>query len=147
MNNERRCIAYAVSNSEQIRRICVSVGKIHQYGNHKKTRRRLSNYAVSLDMLSTNPCRNANLPSVKKVTREIYTLQEAQLFLDRLTEKAPLVYQCYFILMIYSSFRRGEMCGLTWDNVDFENHTITVEKALSHITNLGDILETPKTVN
>ena len=103
------------------------------------------NYAVSLDMLSTNPCRNANLPSVKKVTREIYTLQEAQLFLDRLTEKAPLVYQCYFILMIYSGFRRGEMCGLTWDDIDFDNHIITINKALYHITAIGATLDTPKT--
>lgn len=96
-------------------------------------------------MLSTNPCRNANLPSVKKVTREIYTLQEAQLFLDKLTKKAPLVYQCYFILMIYSGFRRGEMCGLTWDDIDFDNHIITINKALYHITAIGATLDTPKT--
>lgn len=103
------------------------------------------NYAISLDMLSNNPCRNANLPPVKKVTREIYTVEEAQLFIDRLIEKAPIMYQCYFILMIHSGFRRGEMCGLTWDDIDFDNHIITINKALYHITEKGAMLDTPKT--
>ena len=104
-------------------------------------------YAVHLEMISRNPCDNARLPSAKRAIRNMYTLEEAQLFIDTLTAKAPILYQCYFLLAIFSGFRRGELCGLTWDNVDFENHTITVEKALSHITNLGDVLETPKTVN
>ncbi len=103
------------------------------------------NYAISLDMLSSNPCSNANLPPIKKSTREIYTLEEAQLFIDTLIRNAPIVYQCYFILMIYSGFRRGEICGLTWDDVDFENHIITINKALYHITEKGATLDTPKT--
>jgi len=48
-------------------------------------------------------------------------------------------------LAISSGFRHGELCGLTWDNIDFENHIITVEKALYHITKQGDVLKTPKT--
>lgn len=102
-------------------------------------------YAIRLGMLQHNPCRNANLPNVQRTEREMYTLEEAQIFLDRLTEKAPIKYQCYFILMIYSGFRRGEMCGLTWQDIDFENHIITINKALYHITNTGNVLDTPKT--
>ena len=70
------------------------------------------NYAVNLDMLSSNPCNGAILPPLKKSNRKMYTLEEAQLFIDTLIKKAPLVYQCYFILMIYTGFRRGEICGL-----------------------------------
>lgn len=103
------------------------------------------NYAISLDMLSANPCSNANIPPIKKSNREMYTPDEAQLFIDTLIKKAPLLYQCYFILMIYSGFRRGEMCGLTWNDVDFENHIITINKALYHITEKGATLDTPKT--
>ena len=79
-------------------------------------------------MLSVNPCSKANIPPIKRVQREMYTLEEAQLFIDTLIKKAPLLYQCYFILMIYSGFRRGKMCGLTWNDVDFENHIITIIK-------------------
>lgn len=102
------------------------------------------NYAIRLDMLSTNPCANANIPKVKKKQREMYTLEEAQLFIDKLIAKAPILYQSYFILMLCSGFRRGEMCGLTWDNIDFDNHIITINKALYKISHKGDILDTPK---
>ena len=102
------------------------------------------NYAIKLDMLSNNPCRNANIPKITKKQREIYTLEEAQTFINKLIEKAPILYQCYFILAIYSGFRRGEMCGLTWSDIDFENHIITVNKALYHITHKGAVVDTPK---
>lgn len=103
------------------------------------------NYAIGLDMLSTNPCRDANIPPVKRPEREIYTVDEAQMFIDRLIENAPIMYQCYFILAIYSGFRRGELCGLTWGDIDFENHIITINKALYQITDKGTMLDTPKT--
>ncbi len=102
-------------------------------------------YALHLEMISKNPCLNAKIPKITRTQRDMYSLEEAQYFIDVLTEQAPLLYQCYFILAIFSGFRRGELCGLTWDNIDFENHVISVEKALYHITKQGDVLETPKT--
>ncbi len=102
-------------------------------------------YALHLEIISKNPYLNAKIPTVKRTQRDMYSLEEAQHFIDVLTEQAPLLYQCYFILAIFSGFRRGELCGLTWDNIDYENRIITVEKALYHITKQGDVLETPKT--
>lgn len=102
-------------------------------------------YAIRLDMMSRNPCTRANIPSGKAKERDIYTLDEAQLFIDTLVKKASLVYQCYFILAIYSGFRRGELSGLTWDNIDFENHIITVDKALYYTKAEGIVIDTPKT--
>ncbi|MCH5211284.1 MAG: phage integrase SAM-like domain-containing protein [Oscillospiraceae bacterium] len=102
------------------------------------------NYAIRLEMILKNPCRNAVIPTVKNNKRDMYSLDEAQTFIDTLIKKAPLVYQCYFILAIYSGFRRGELGGLTWDNIDFTNHIITVEKALYHIKDKGNVLDATK---
>lgn len=104
-------------------------------------------YALRLEMVLKNPCQNAVIPTVKRTQRDMYTLDEAQLFIDTLIQKAPLVYQCYFILAIYSGLRRGELSGLTWDNIDFKNHIITVEKALYHVKGKGNVLDTPKTAS
>ena len=101
-------------------------------------------YAIRLEMMSRNPCKRASIPSVKTPERDIYTVEEAQLFIDTLTKKAPMVYQCYFILAIYSGFRRGELSGLTWDNIDFENRIITVDKALYYTKSEGIVTDTPK---
>ena len=50
-------------------------------------------YAIRLDMMSRNPCSRANIPVGKAKERDIYSLEEAQLFIDTLVEKAPIVYQ------------------------------------------------------
>lgn len=102
-------------------------------------------YAIRLDMMSRNPCTRANIPTGKTKERDIYTLDEAQIFIDTLIKKASLVYQCYFILAIYSGFRRGELSGLTWDNIDFKNHIITIDKALYYTKADGIVVDTPKT--
>lgn len=102
-------------------------------------------YAIRLDMMSRNPCSRANIPVGKAKERDIYTIEEAQHFIDTLIQKASLVYQCYFILAIYSGFRRGELSGLTWDNIDFENHVITIDKALYYTKAEGTVIDTPKT--
>ena len=34
------------------------------------------------------------------IIKDCYTLEEAQNFIDVLLEKAPIVYQCYFLLAI-----------------------------------------------
>lgn len=102
-------------------------------------------YAIRLEMLMKNPCQNASMPAVKHTERDMYSIAEAQTFIDTLIQRAPLMYQCYFILAIYSGFRRGELSGLTWDNIDFENNVITIEKTLYHIKGNGNVLGTTKT--
>ena len=76
-------------------------------------------YAVKMEMLTDNPCKNIDIPKVakKKKEKDIYTLEEiAQLF--QLLKDAPLKYRTFFTLAIYSGFRRGEMLGLEWKDID-----------------------------
>ena len=102
-------------------------------------------YAVRMGLIGDNPCRRANLPSAKQPEKDCYTLEEAQNFIDVLLEKAPIVYQCYFMLAIYGGFRRAELCGLTWDNIDFDNQVVSVRKTLNYICRQGLQIDTPKT--
>ncbi len=84
-------------------------------------------YAVKMDMLSENPCAKVSVPKGEKKEKEIYTLEEVeQLF--TLLEKAPIKYRTFFTLAIYSGFRRGELLGLEWKDVDFDNNVISVRR-------------------
>ena len=89
--------------------------------------------------------RRANLPSAKQTEKDCYTLEEAQNFIDVLLEKAPIVYQCYFLLAIYGGFRRAELCGLTWGNIDFDDQVVSVRKTLNYICRQGLQINTTKT--
>ncbi|GAB5081766.1 hypothetical protein Osc1_09390 [Hominimerdicola sp. 21CYCFAH17_S] len=69
-------------------------------------------FAVRMDMLSDNPCRNVTVPKGEKKEKEIYTIEEIeQLF--RLLENAPLKYRTFFTLAIYSGpHRRAARSGM-----------------------------------
>lgn len=55
----------------------------------------------------------------------------------------PLQFQAYFTLAVYSGFRRGEMLALTWNKVNFKDHTITIDCAEAK-TNAGPVIKSPK---
>lgn len=56
----------------------------------------------------------------------------------------PLQHQIYFMLAIYGGFRRGELGALTWDNIDYKKHTVTISKAIARRSG-GQIVKDPKT--
>ena len=74
---------------------------------------------------------------------EAYTVAEIQQIIDALNEE-PLKWQAYLLLMIDTGVRRGEACGLQWQDVDFENNTVTISKNLCYTSKKGVYLDTPK---
>ena len=103
-------------------------------------------YAVKMEMLTDNPCKNIDIPKVakKKKEKDIYTLEEiAQLF--QLLKDAPLKYRTFFTLAIYSGFRRGEMLGLEWKDIDWDNCVISVRRTSNYTASKGIYTDTTKT--
>lgn len=101
-------------------------------------------YAVKMDMLSENPCRKVTVPKGEKKEKEIYTLEEIEkLFM--LLEKAPLKYRTFFTLAIYSGFRRGELLGLEWKDIDWEHNVISVIRTSNYTADKGIYTDTTKT--
>lgn len=56
----------------------------------------------------------------------------------------PLQFRAYFTLAVYGGFRRGELIGLNWEDVDPENKTIRIRQAVS-LSDEGQYLKDPKT--
>lgn len=56
----------------------------------------------------------------------------------------PYQWRVYFTMAIEGQLRRGEMCALTWRDVDFKNHIVSVTKAIAN-TKSGQIVKEPKT--
>lgn len=50
-----------------------------------------------------------------------------------------------FTLLIYSSARRGEICALTWEDIDFRSQEISISKAAATTRSAGQIVKGTKT--
>lgn len=57
----------------------------------------------------------------------------------------PLQWKVYFHVAIYGGFRRGEMVALTWEDIDTDNQTITISKAITASKAAGEEVKGPKT--
>lgn len=92
--------------------------------------------AVEDDYIRYNPSDNA-LKELKKAhagdseKRQGLTRQQQKIFEDYL--KKPGMYHCWYPIfetMLWTGMRVGEITGLTWDDIDFENNTISVNHTL-----------------
>ena len=101
-------------------------------------------YAVRMGVVSDNPCTKVTIPKGEQKEKQIYTPAEVKRFLE-LLENEPLKYRVFFNLLIYSGFRRGEMLGLEWKDVDFENNIISVRRTSNYTGQRGIYTDTTKT--
>ncbi len=101
-------------------------------------------YAVKMGVVSDNPCSKVTIPKGEQKEKQIYTPEQVERFLILLNDE-PLKYRTFFNLMIYSGFRRGEMLGLEWKDVDFENNVISVRRTSNYTAKKGVYTDTTKT--
>lgn len=129
--------------------------------------------AFQWEITESNPCDRCVLPKQKeKYKYTIWTPDQAQRFLLALDESyaayyrervyskkdgqiritsgyqtdlhvAPMFKALYY-LALFSGARRGELCALTWEDVDFKKQEIRINKAVAK-TESGQIIKEPKT--
>ncbi len=101
-------------------------------------------YAGRMDMVKDNPARRVKIQKTESKEKEIYTLEEAQGFLSRMQEE-PLPFQSFFALAMFGGFRKAEILGLEWKDIDFDNHVITVCRSSLYTKEKGIFTDTTKT--
>lgn len=108
----------------------------------------ICNYAVKMQMISFNPCKNVTIPKVITPEKEFYTIEEAQQMLDlfRNEDESNFKYVCFYTLAVYTGFRLGELMGLEWKDIDLETNVITINRTCLYSKAKGGLYtETPKT--
>ena len=101
-------------------------------------------YAIRMGMLTDNPCRRVYVPKQEQDEKQIYTIDEVKKLYENLRSE-PMKYQVYLLLAIYSGYRRSEMLGLEWKDIDFENNIIHVRRTSQYTAEKGIYTDTTKT--
>lgn len=102
-------------------------------------------FAIDNEYIAENPCKD--IKTVKKETRprQIYSVEEVQTILNLMADE-PLKYFVFHILAFFCGFRRGEMLGLEWKDISFEERKIRIRRASLYANDIGTYTSTPKTV-
>lgn len=88
--------------------------------------------AVALHYLRDNPAKRCTLPKVQRSNRKGLDDEGIARFLAAIQGD---IYENVFLLALFTGMRQGEILGLTWDCVDFENRTIQVRQQLQYKSN------------
>ena len=102
-------------------------------------------YAVKMSMVPDNPCSRVSIPKGERKEKEIYSIEDIERLFELLEEDAPLKYRVCIILAVYSGFRRSEIMGLEWKDVDFNDNIISVRRTSNYTKANGYYTDTTKT--
>ena len=90
-----------------------------------------------------NKMEKFNNPNKPPEEMKYYTWEEFKIFISVIED---IKWKSLFEVLFFCGLRRGELRGLTWDNIDFQNNELTVAKNVVQEGESGDyIITTPKT--
>lgn len=94
--------------------------------------------------ITENPVDLVSPPRLQK--REVDALSESELkkFIEYLFD-APDEIKCMLMLFITTGIRRGELVGLKWEDIDFENKQLHIQRNVTHTSGHRVVIGTPKT--
>jgi integrase len=94
----------------------------------------------TVNFINDNPAERVHIPRYEVVTKDpahIFTQEEIEIILDRFKDLHYVYYA--FLTVYYTGLRVSEVFGLTWDNIDFEKKTLTVNKNIIKKNQFGKI--------
>ena len=94
------------------------------------------NSAKKWGYININPNENVTPIKVHKKEIECYSPEEVEKLIEIL-QNEPIKYQAIIMLALDSGCRRGELTGLTWNDIDFNNSTIHINKVTQYVTGYG----------
>jgi len=88
-------------------------------------------------VIADNPIKGVKRPAPDKAERKAlrsrkkaYTKSEVEVLIEKLLDEPPH-WRLYYLGIVLGGFRRGEMLGMEWPQVDFERGGLHVEKQIS----------------
>lgn len=99
--------------------------------------------AVQWQVIFSNPCERIKPPKVDQ--KEPHYLDETEAaHLLELLQKEEIQNRTMISILLYTGVRRGELLGLEWEDIDFENHTIHIRRSSLYLVDKGIFVDETK---
>jgi integrase len=115
-----------------------TVGKVH------RLLKQVITYAVRHEVIEKNVMLVVEPPKRPKHKPNGLDVAEAQRVTGILLEQPPTAVSTAALLALHASLRAGEVCGLTWANVDLDNGIIRISQAIGLADGRGAYIKATK---
>lgn len=116
------------------------------YKTYKVYAGRIFKHAIKAGIIEKNPMELVDLPKTKRKRKEnddlYYSQTELNDFLTWIYKNRPEREYIAIRILAYTGIRRGELAGLTWDDVDFDNSTLSINKSVVRLGNIQKLSDT-----
>ena len=103
-------------------------------------------YAIKCGLIKDNPCDNVSTIKTEMRGKDIYSLDEMRLILQKISKQAPTEYKVFFYLAAFCGLRKGEILGIEYKDIDLDRGTVSILRTSNyHGHSTGVYTSTPKT--
>jgi integrase len=100
--------------------------------------------ATKWRIILKNPMDGISKPKVEQEKMQYLDGDEAHLVIEALS-KEPVAWRMFFLGSLLGGFRRGELVGLEWHSVSYEDHSISIQQSISLTERGKAMVKSPKT--
>ena len=114
---------------------------------HHRLLRAMLQKAVYWQMIVSNPADRVQAPKTKKPKRKYYDDEQSKALISglmKLTEE-QFKYKVAIILTIFTGVRLGELMGLEWDDINFREGIVSINRSSQYLADKGVFTKVPKT--
>ena len=114
---------------------------------HHRLLRAMLHKAVYWQVIVSNPAERVQPPKAKKPKRKYYDDDQCKILLENLEQldEEQIKYKTAIILTVFTGVRLGELMGLEWNDIDFRNGIVSINRSSQYLANTGVFTKVPKT--
>ena len=114
---------------------------------HHRLLRAMLHKAVYWQLIISNPAERVQSPKARKPKRRSYDDEQTKILLENLEQLSieDTKYKVAIILTVFTGVRLGELMGLEWQDVDFKNGIISINRSSQYLADMGVFTKVPKT--
>ena len=114
---------------------------------HHRLLRAMLHRAVYWQLIVSNPAERVQAPRAKKPKRRSYDDEQTKILLENLEQLSieDTKYKVAIILTVFTGVRLGELMGLEWQDIDFKNGIISINRSSQYLSDMGVFTKVPKT--
>lgn len=114
---------------------------------HHRLLRAMLHKAVYWQLIVSNPAERVQPPKARKPKRKSYDDEQTKILLENLEQLSieDTKYKVAIILTVFTGVRLGELMGLEWQDVDFKNGILSINRSSQYLADMGVFTKVPKT--